>query len=104
MLITNLTFSAINLPGLQDEMNNDLGKIFAWLCSNKLSLNILKTEFMVIGSRQRIATLEGDIPLFINRVALRRVKTTECLGLNIDEFLTWNSHVQSIRHKVTCKV
>ena len=57
---TNLTFSAINLLELQDEMNNDLGKIFAWLCSNKLSLKILKTEFMVIGSWQRIATLEGD--------------------------------------------
>lgn len=26
---TNRTFSAINLPELQDEMNNDLGKIFA---------------------------------------------------------------------------
>ena len=58
---TNLTFSAINLPELQDEMNNNLGKIFAYLSSNKLSLNILKTEFMVIGSRQKIATLEGDI-------------------------------------------
>ena len=77
---TNLTFSAINLPELQDEMNNDFGKIFAWLCSNKLSLNISKTEFMMIGSRQRIATLEGGISLLINRVAVQRVKTTKCLG------------------------
>ena len=46
---TNLKFSAINLPALQDEMSNDLDKLFAWLCSNKLSLNILKTEFMVYG-------------------------------------------------------
>ena len=67
--ISNLTFSAINFADLQDEMNNDLSKIFAWLCSNKLSLNKLKTEFMVIGSWQRIATLEGDISLSINRVA-----------------------------------
>ena len=57
----------------------------------------------MIGSRQRIATLE-DISLSINRVALRRVKTNKCLGLNIDEFLTWNSHIRSIRHKVTCNV
>ena len=85
-------------------MNNDLGKIFAWLCSNKLSLNILKTEFMVIGSRQRIASLEGDISLSINRVLLCRVETTKCLGLNIDQFLTWNRHIQSIRHKATCNV
>ena len=42
--------------------------------------------------------------LSINRVVLCRVKTTKCLGLNIDEFLTWNSHIQSMRHKVTCNV
>ena len=53
---TNLMFCAINLPELQDEINNDLGKIFAWLHSNKLSLNIIfMTEFMVIGLQQRIA-------------------------------------------------
>ena len=68
------------------------------------SLNILKTEFMVISLRQRIATLEGDISLSINRVALRRVKSAKCLVLNIDEFLTWNSHTQSLRHEVTCNV
>ena len=55
---------------------------------------------MVIGSRQRIAALEGGLSLSINRVALRRVETTKCLCLTINEFLTWNSHIQSIRHKV----
>ena len=56
---------------------------------------------MVIGSRKRIATLEGEISLSISRVALHRIKTTKCLGLSIDEFLTWNSHIQSISYKVT---
>lgn len=35
--------------------------LFTWLCSNKLTLNTLKTDFMIIGSRQRTAALEGDI-------------------------------------------
>ena len=92
---TNLTFSACNLSVLQTEMSKDLNKIRTWLCSNKLTLNILKTEFMVIGSWQRIA-------LSINGITLQKVRTTICLGLSIDEFLTWNTHMQSIRHKVTC--
>ena len=54
---TNLTFSAVDLSILQTEMSNDHRRIFNWLSSNKLTLNILKTDFMVIGSRQRIATL-----------------------------------------------
>ena len=48
---TNLTFSAVDLSILQTEMSNDLNRIFDWLNSNKRTLNILKTDFMVIGSR-----------------------------------------------------
>ena len=51
---TNLTFSTVDLSILQTEMSNDFNRIFNWL-------NILKTNFMVIGSRQRIATIAGSI-------------------------------------------
>ena len=37
-------------------MNAELINLNTWLHSNKLSLNIAKTELMVIGSRQRLAT------------------------------------------------
>ena len=77
------------MPELQDEMNNDLGKIFAWLCSNKLSLSILKTEFMVIGSRQRIATLEGDIPFKVYVIRLPVMYTLlEGLILSLGNLVT----------------
>ena len=101
---TNLTFSAGDLSVLQSEMSEDLNKIFTWLCSNKLTLNTLKTDFMVIGSRQRIATLEGDIALSVNGITLEKVRIVNCLGLSIDEFLTWDTHMQSIKHKVTCNI
>ena len=56
---TNVTLSAEDLPTLQTEMSHDLNRMFDMLNSNKLPLNILKTDFMVIGPRQRIATLLG---------------------------------------------
>ena len=99
---TNLTFSAVDLSILQTEMSNDLNRIFNWLSSNKLTLNILKTDFMVIGSRQRIATLAGNISLSVNGLTLQQVETTKCLGLTIDQFLTWRNHLQSVRQKVGC--
>ena len=40
-------------------MNIELGKLKEWLNVNKLSLNVAKTEFMVIGSRQRLATFDN---------------------------------------------
>ena len=86
---TNLTFSAVDLSVLPTEMSSDLNGIFDWLCSNKLTLNILKTDFMVISSRQRIATLDGNISLSVNGLTLQQVETTKYLGLTIDQFLTW---------------
>ena len=91
---TNLTFSAVDLSILQTEMSNDLNRSFNWLSSNKLTLNILKTDFMVIGSRQRIATLAGNISLSVNGLTLQQVESTKCLGLTIDQFLTWRNHLQ----------
>jgi hypothetical protein len=37
-----------------------------WLVTNKLSLNIIKTDFMVIGSMQRIKTLNNEMNSEIN--------------------------------------
>ena len=101
---TNLTFSAVDLSILQTEMSNDLNRSFNWLSSNKLTLNILKTDFMVIGSRQRIATLAGNISLSVNGLTLQQVETAKCLVLTIDQFLTWRNHLQSVRQKVGCGI
>ena len=91
---TNSTFSTVDLSILQIEKSNDLNIIFDWLSSNKLTLNIPKTDFMVIGSRQRIAALAGNISLSVNGLRLEQVESTKCLGLTIDQFLTWRNHLQ----------
>lgn len=51
-------------------------------------MNILKTDFMVTGSRQRIATLHGNISLSVKGLTLQHVETTKCLGLTIDHFFS----------------
>ena len=43
----NLAFSSFSLPVLQDKMSKDLS-----------TLNLLKTDFILIRSRQRISALE----------------------------------------------
>ena len=59
---------------------------------------------MVIGPRQRIATLAGNISLSVNSLTLQQVESTKCLGLTIDQFLTWRNHLQSVRQKVGCGI
>jgi hypothetical protein len=55
---TNISFQSNKFDELEDLMNIELGKLKEWLNANKLSLNVAKTEFMVIGSRQRLATFD----------------------------------------------
>ena len=50
----------------------------------QLLFNILKPDFMVIGSQQGIASLAGNISLSVNGLTLQQVETTKCLGLTID--------------------
>ena len=59
---------------------------------------------MVIGSRQRIATLAGNISLSVNGLTLQQVESTKCLGLTVDQFLIWRNHLQSVRQKVGCSI
>ena len=71
---------------------------------NKLTLNVLKTDFMVIGSRQRLASLKGEIALSLFNTELEKVRSVKCLGVNIDENLTWEDHMLSIRQKISCNL
>ena len=83
-------------------MTKDLEGIASWLSVNRFTLNVLKTDFMVVGSRQRVASLGGDIALSLFNTELEKVHSVKCLGVNIDEHLTWENHMLSIRQKVTC--
>ena len=49
---TNLTFTACSMTELQHNMNVDLLYLQNWLIANRFTLNRLKTEYMLVGSRQ----------------------------------------------------
>ena len=92
-----MTFTGCKIESIQFEMSRDLNKIFEWLCVNKLTLNVLKTDFMLIGSHQKLAVFEGALELSINGVSLKQVQSVKCLRIIIYHNLTWKSHIESIR-------
>jgi len=57
---TNVTFAASDSPGLETQINAGLKSINLRLRANKLSLNVAKTEFMVISSRPKLLSLRQD--------------------------------------------
>jgi hypothetical protein len=71
------------------------------LISNKLTLHMTKTEYVLIGSRQRLSTLSDNPSFEINGNPLDRVSTTKSLGVLLDENLTWSSHINKMT-KTNC--
>lgn len=47
---TNISFQSANLNELEEMMAMDLSWLNTWLKANRLSLNIAKTDYMIIGS------------------------------------------------------
>ena len=43
---TNIFFESSNLESIESTMNKELKKLSSWLISNRLALNILKTNFV----------------------------------------------------------
>ena len=51
---TNLTVSGDSITDLETAVNSDLENLRKWLIANKLSLNVAKTEFMLITNDKNI--------------------------------------------------
>lgn len=51
---TIITNAASTIADLENVLISELRKLNCWLVTNKLSLNVAKTEFMVTGSNQRV--------------------------------------------------
>ena len=48
---TSITFAGSDADEMNNCINLDLERIRVWLAANKLTLNMTKTEFLLIGSK-----------------------------------------------------
>ena len=98
---TSLTAVGKTLNEAEEIANKDLNNVKASLSSNKLSLNIAKTEYILIGSRPKISSIDVQPTVKIDTRTIKRVKCTKLLGVEIDEHLKWEKHVDHIASKVS---
>ena len=75
-----------------EKINSELEKIYRWLCSNKLSLNVGKTKFASFHTAQRIVAYPE---LKINNFIIDRVTEFNFLGLIISSNMKWKKTYQS---------
>ena len=67
-------------------------------CSNKLSLNIQKSSFVILHPPRK--KISGDFQLILENKCLNQEKCIKYLGVFIDSSLSWKSQIQYILTKI----
>ena len=79
-----------NLDHLSDMLNIELDKLSIWLASNKLTLNIDQSHFMIF---HRARLKQNNVNISLCDISLNRVTFTKFLDAFIDDKLSFSRHV-----------
>ena len=96
---STITCSSSNINEVENNLNTALGRIYDWCVRNKLTINANKTKSMLIGSKQNVC--KTDLNVSIAGSSAVQVNYVKCLGVIIDESLSWGPHVEYVGLKKT---
>ena len=99
---STITCSSSNINEIENNLNTALGTIYDWCARNKLTINANKTKSMLIGSKQNVHNT--DLNVSIARGSVVKVNYVKCLGVIIDESLSWGPHVEHVKKTVSSKL
>ena len=71
------------------KLNSDLAHVRKWLIENKLQLHPSKSKLMFIGSSYNSNNKNTKQPVVVNNIPVSRTDTHKCLGVQVDEKLSW---------------
>ena len=98
------TSSLLIICSLVKMVNRELKQLKKWLDTNKLSLNIDKTNYIIFHSKSK--KLPSEPLIKIGKKHIKRVKFVKFLGLLLDENLDWKYHLNELSKKLarTCGI
>ena len=101
---TSLCLKSKDISQLNEAINVDLERLDSWLKGNKLSLNVAKTQSMLIATKPKHRTLNNaaeKLNLEIRGRELDVVKKIKYLGVQVDNSLDWKEHIKAVSSKVS---
>ena len=102
---TNMLYSDKILASLERVVNLELHKVPDWLTSNRLTLNVLKSNYVIFRPYQKTLSHPVQIMMYDNEkhcsADLESKQYVKYLGLLIDSSLTWKNHIDQIALKVS---
>ena len=95
---TSIFYSHSDINELELNMNTELRKVAIWLQSNKLTLNVDKSNFILFRPPQKSVR---DITLRINNEIITQKSDCKYLGVFFDQHLTWIKHINYVNLKLS---
>jgi len=94
-----------NINDAKQQLQNCINAVEEWYTENKLKVNVMKTEVMLLGTPQKISKVkEEDFCVKFGTKTLKVVKEFKYLGVQLDGSLNWNKHCELITRKSGLKL
>ena len=95
---TTVFASDSDINGVHASVNRELVGVDNWLKSNRLSLNVSKTSYMIISNQKNALNIN------IRETILTKVSTVKFLGVTLNENLTIKDHVNKVTSNISKSV
>ena len=96
---STMYYGAKTFHELNEVLSKELDIVHKWMLRNKLVLNITKTQSIILGTKQKVATMP-NLDLHIANELIQQVDKIKLLGLVIDSHLPWSEHINKIISKM----
>ncbi len=91
---TEIYASSNDCGDLVHKINNDLENIRKW--TKETQIHPSKSKHIFIASAYNLKNKLSDIPILITNKPIPKIDHYSCLGVNMDERMSWEKHVESI--------
>ena len=102
---TTISFSSYSIPDINKTVNYDLLYLKTLMKSNKLSINVTKTQTILIRGRKKLTNIENsetqNLRIVINQEPVSKIKHTKYLGIVADQLLNWEEHISALIKKIS---
>ena len=89
-------YSSKEIENVENTVNIEMSNIHEWLCTNRLSINLSKTDCMVF-NKIKARSMPS---IYINNHKTELTDNVEFLGVFIDSHLNWKKHIRYVTSKL----
>ena len=101
---TTLVKSGTSINTVRSHLQTGADNLSNWASENRMAIHPNKTKVMLIGSRQKLSTINEPLNVSICGTTISQTTCEKLLGVHMDDSLTWNTHISHVIKKYNNKL